>query len=419
MDLARRHNATYTRYAVDMTFSFYDGRLPDNVCSFDSGVLVLGDELHEIIHRHSFRINESKSRISSRRHRLEVTGLTINDFPNVPRAFIDRIRGALNAWEAHGYDKAQAEWLRRTKSASAEVYERQVWKRQWRSPDRYPELKEVIRGKLLYVHMVRGANDALFVRLAERYNALCEREKKSGAFSCRTLPVEAIVRTEKDAEEATFVVEWTADVTIPSTGQKDVAYVQGTAFAYGGFGLITCDHVLRYGEVDIESEVALTATLTIIRPKTGEKWQAHIVRRHAHLDIALLQFNEAEPPKHRHFVGMKSPIKRNEEGFLIGFPNFGYGKPLNVIPRKVLTRYAKSGVDCFDIDGVIRKGNSGGPFVDSAFQVAGVARQGAVQHSGNDECLCVSVLDQWLSEGAKGGAPNPTAEATKTGGELA
>jgi hypothetical protein len=46
---------------------------------------------------------------------------------------------------------------------------------------------------------------------------------------------------------------------------------------------------------------------------------------------------------------------------------------------------------------MIRQGNSGAPFVDELFRVAGVAQEGATQESGNDECLRVEELDKWIS----------------------
>jgi RNA-directed DNA polymerase len=69
MDLARRHRATYTRYADDLTFSFSvraASRLPENICAFESGGLTLGHELLSIIERNNFQVNPAKSRMSTR-----------------------------------------------------------------------------------------------------------------------------------------------------------------------------------------------------------------------------------------------------------------------------------------------------------------------------------------------------------------
>ncbi|VVE13773.1 hypothetical protein PHO31112_02765 [Pandoraea horticolens] len=62
---------------------------------------------------------------------MEVTGLTINKFPNVRRKFIDRIRGALNAWERNGYAKTQQGWQDRIAASENLPVDQKPWKRQY------------------------------------------------------------------------------------------------------------------------------------------------------------------------------------------------------------------------------------------------------------------------------------------------
>lgn len=411
MNLAKRHRATYSRYADDITFSFSVKRsdsLPANICTFDSGLLTLGEELRAIFTSHSFRINPNKSRLSTRLHRLEVTGITINEFPNIKRVFIDRIRGALHAWETHGYNLAQAAWEKSVIDGTSKAYEKRPWKRQTRSRG-VPALKNVLWGKLLYVRMVRGGDDVLYIRLAKRYNTLCVSEKAKGEFVCSSLPVDSIVRTEAGAEDAVFVIEWMGDYKI--TGSPDTLEMvggQGTAFAYKDVGLITCDHVLGFSgdikgnhvETDFQSCDVVGAALTVSNPATGESWPAKVVHRDANYDLAIIRFDLPEPPVHHYFFGMDQPIKIHAKGVLIGFPNHTAGKRADFLNEEVLNRYPRSGLDRFDITGAgsIRQGNSGGPFVDDHYRIAGVAQQGAKHDIGNDECLCVTILDKWLSE---------------------
>ena len=247
MNLARRHRATYSRYADDITFSFSVVRsesLPANVCSFDSGILTLGEELKAIFASHSFRINPNKSRLSSRLHRLEVTGVTINKFPNVKRKFVDTIRGGLHAWKVYGYALAQTEWEKRVIDGMGKDYEHRPWKRQTRIRG-VPKLKNVLWGKLLYLRMVRGSDDALYMRLAKRYNALCKGELSKGAFVCSSLPVDSVVRTRAGSEDAVFLIEWEGDYKI-DLNTTEMITGQGTAFAYMDVGLVTCNHVLEF-----------------------------------------------------------------------------------------------------------------------------------------------------------------------------
>lgn len=408
MNLARRHRATYTRYADDLTFSFSvraSSRLPENICAFESGGLTLGHELLSIIERNNFQVNPAKSRISTRHHRLEVTGVTINEFPNVKRDFIDRIRGGLHAWGKYGYEKAQTEWKRRVTEGKNAAYEKRPWKRQWRKHT-LPQLINVLWGKLLYVRMVRGAHDVIYTRLAERYNELCAKEHAlNGAFSYTRLPIEPIVRNSEDAERAVLVVSWMGDYQPSGTTVTEVVGAQGTAFPYRSNNrLITCDHVLRWeGAVngssvmtDCSSADVHGATIEVIQPGTGASWPVRVVHRDIDKDLAILEFIGA-PPALRHFIGLDAPIRRNETGVLIGYPNWNAGRVANQIGAVVVNRFGRRALQRLEISTMIRQGNSGGPFVDELFRVAGVAQEGATQDSGNDECLCVDELDKWIA----------------------
>jgi len=391
MDLAKRHRATYTRYADDITFSFSVRRaesLPVNVCSFDAGILTLGRELQAIIQQHNFRINAGKSRLSTRLHRLEVTGITINEFPNVKRMFVDRIRGALHAWDKYGYDLADAAWKKRVQGTAESSYAKRPWKRQTRS--RVPALKNVLWGKLLYLRMVRGADDALYLRLTERYNELCSRERAAGTFMASSLPIELIVRNADQAEKAVFVVEW------GGTHEGEFLCYLGTAFAYKDIGLITCEHVVKHGESGPYADEIHDAEIYVTNAVTSESWPVKIVHRDKDRDLAVLQFDAPDPPKHWHFIDSDMPISVGERGVLIGFPNWTHGRPANQVGAQVINVFPRSGLKRFEIKERIRKGNSGGPFVDDNYQIVGIAQQGAEQGKGNDECLCVTELRNWL-----------------------
>jgi len=392
MTLAKRHRATYTRYADDLTLSFSVRRaesLPSNICSFDSGILTLGHELQALIEHHSFRINPNKSRLSTRLHRLEVTGITINEFPNIKRKFTDRIRGALHAWDKYGYDHAQLEWERRVNKAAEEAYAKRPWKRQTRTRT-VPALKNVLWGKLLYVRMVRGATNTLYLRLAERYNALCARERLKSEFVCSSVPIDSIVRNSNQAKKAVFVVEWYGELD-----GKDVGGL-GTAFKYEDVGLITCEHVIKHQDHGPYADDIPRSEIFVRDAETDETWPVRIVHRDKDHDLAILQFDTANPPVSRHFIRGEKPITVNESGVLIGFPNPTRGRQANQVNAQVVNVFPRAGLPRFEIKERIRQGNSGGPFVDENYRVVGIAQQGAEQGKGNDECLCITEVNRWL-----------------------
>lgn len=405
--LAKRHRATYTRYADDLTFSFpvrNASRLPSNICTFESGLVSLGHELKGIIQdQHHFRINFRKTRISTRHSRMEVTGIKINEFPNLKRDFIDKVRGALHSWDKYGYAKAQETWANMVRAGVKGPHEMRPWARQTRF-GQTPELKRVLWGKLLYIRMVRGPEDSLYTRLAEKFNELVKIERKAEPdFKSALLPIKSIVRNFHDAERAVYVLEWAGDYKPPGASNSEMVGGQGTAFAFrDSTSLITCDHVLRWTgvingvniEVDVLDSAVELSFLRIVNPASSLVLPVTVTTRDRDRDLALLgTYGEVLP---RHFSGMESSLNRNESAMLIGYPNWSSGRPANQVNVVVLSRYPRSGLSRFEISTNIRQGNSGGPLVDLQYRVAGVAQQGATQQAGNDECLCVTEVDRWM-----------------------
>lgn len=381
MALAHRHRAVYTRYCDDITFSFpmkAAARLPKNICSFDSGILTLGDEIQQIFSDNSFTINSNKTRISNPRNRLEVTGLTINKFPNVKREYIDQIRGALHAWKKYGYANAK------------DSFSERVYKRRTRTRT-LPSLSNYLWGKLLHLKMVRGANDVIYTRLAEEYNRLSTKEHTEDKdFGLNLLPVKLIVRNQEDAERAVFVVECTANHP-----KHKAILSQGTAFAFGDIGFITCEHVLRYNNEYFDE--LPDGEVYLLDAKTKKKWHTRVVHRDGLYDLAILEIIDTQPPECRYFTGLEASINIGGKGFLIGFPNYSYGKlKPNHVKASVLNRFNRVALTRLEISESIRKGNSGGPFVDELYRLSGVVQQGATIDSSNNECLCVTELQRWL-----------------------
>lgn len=398
MEVARRHQGTYTRYADDISFSFSvreASRLPINICSYDSGAVYIGNELISTIVHHGFSINETKTRLSNRLRRLEVTGLTINEFPNVKRQFIDKIRGAIHAWERYGYEAAQANWKANLEESTVAGLDQKRWQRQRRIKD-VPQLSNVLWGKLLYLKMVRGAEDAIYSRLASKYNILGARDLGDVSI----LPVKKIVKSEADAEQATFVITWTGQYR-PDSNTDEFCGAEGTAFAFGMAGqLITCEHVFRVkttkGQVHFSSEDMQDKEIHVHNPALNTTYTSRLLRFDLDRDIAVLEVTGgiSDIP---HFVARDTLMKRNEPGILIGYPNWHAGKPLNQTAASVSNQYVRGALKRVEIGELIRQGNSGGPFVDELFRVAGVAQMGATQTHGNNECLAVDELEKWLS----------------------
>ncbi len=86
--LARSQGAYYTRYADDLTFSTHRRSFSPQIAIMAGARLVaVGSEIKRIVSDHQFELNERKQRAARRTERLSVTGLTVNEFPNIPREY--------------------------------------------------------------------------------------------------------------------------------------------------------------------------------------------------------------------------------------------------------------------------------------------------------------------------------------------
>ena len=157
--IATAQGITFTRYADDLTFS------SDTDILRPQGELV--QQVKAIVERYGFRLNEEKTHLQRRGRRQEVTGLMVTEKVNVSRRYVREIRSLLYIWERYGYEDAcQAAW---------KSYRQQHGKT--KGHQHCVPLNAVLRGKLNYMKMVRGADDPLYQRFVSRYTSLQQRSK--------------------------------------------------------------------------------------------------------------------------------------------------------------------------------------------------------------------------------------------------
>lgn len=157
--IAAAQGITFTRYADDLTFS------SDADILRPQGELV--QQVKTIVERYGFRLNEEKTHLQRRGRRQEVTGLMVTEKVNVSRRYVREIRSLLYIWERYGYEDAcQAAW---------KSYRQQHGKT--KGHQHCVPLNAVLRGKLNYMKMVRGADDPLYQRFVSRYTSLQQRSK--------------------------------------------------------------------------------------------------------------------------------------------------------------------------------------------------------------------------------------------------
>jgi len=360
----------YSRYCDDITFSTSGKYIKSAklVVSKQEDKWLISDEIELIANKHSFQLNHEKVRVSAQPSRLEVTGLTINEFPNVRRKFVDEIRGMLHAWETFGLNKAQSGMLPR--------YRRQL------AASTIPPFERVLRGKLLFLRMVRGIENPIYTRLSKKFNQLLTDENPS---KVPPLQLSDRVVTHVDLDAAVFVIECTV------AGSSDVK--EGSAFFLKGVGLVTCEHVLRrHNDATEHCSHAKGDVIRVYNQTSGIEFHAAIEALSVDRDLAVLKPITEIKHEVKQIYFQDAHLEKGAALQLVGFPNFNPSKSITIAPTHPINFFKKTALPHFEIDTLIRAGNSGGPVVDANLRLKGVAKEGATQDSGNNAVIVANEL---------------------------
>lgn len=163
--LAQKNKCYYSRYADDITFSTSIKTFPQSIAKAKSLTNIeVGKELRRIIEANGFAINKNKTRLYPSYRRQEVTGLTVNEFPNVRRKYVRQVRAMLYAWERFGIENAEAEYYKK-------------YDEKFRNPDfELPRFSNIVKGKIEFLGMVRGKENEIYKRYLSQYIRLKGRD---------------------------------------------------------------------------------------------------------------------------------------------------------------------------------------------------------------------------------------------------
>ena len=183
--LAKEHQCTYSRYADDITFSTNRSKFPSALAHLsDIGQVEIGDELSSVIQENGFQVNSKKTRLQLKQQRQEVTGLTVNRYPNVQRRYVKQVRGMLHAWKKYGLD------------STAQRYYEQYAGHKYKDPQNYrPPFQKVVLGKIEFIGMVKGKNSVVYRNLLRWFSHLATGYVKSADMS-EVVPVGVLIYTE-------------------------------------------------------------------------------------------------------------------------------------------------------------------------------------------------------------------------------
>ena len=318
-ELSIRRGATYTRYADDLTFSS-EHAIPANWIDLSQGVPVAVGALRDVIESNGFKIAEDKTRYVRGRGKRLVTGLVVNERVNVSRRCVRQIRAMLHAWEEHSERQAATGWTDH---------------RDRRPGSRVPKFRDVVRGRIAFVGMVRGVDDPVYERLYRWYCRL--------AGTAPTPIANRPWNHLRRAEDAIWVYESDTDF--------------GTA-VFTELGLITCAHVLGKNAVVFHPRRA--SVRVKVTPKCYDK----------SLDLALLNFG-GDPP-FALSVSSGQHVRTGDELRVRGYPHYNAGQTLVDAPTNVVGHRRFAGVPRFLVAYNLHKGMSGGAVVDDRERLVGI-----------------------------------------------
>lgn len=337
--LAREHNCRYTRYADDITFSTNRPNFPKEIATinplFAKGRIevTVGKELSDIINnKNGFSINARKVRIQHRDYRQTVTGLKVNEFPNVSRKYINQLRAMLYAWETYGLKNAEKVFI-----------EKYNHKRRWKSEEG-TLYKKVVKGKINFLRMVRGRQNATYQKFCEKLSCL------DSSFTFFKIIQECIA---DNLQQAVFIL--------------DSPREQGTAFMLEGIGIVTSAHNLKNDKFD---------TFLYRVDNSSDRQQIRVTYIDWDTDVALIEVTQ-NWIKAGLAIGDNTNLQIGDSVKVIGYPNYSEGKSINIHEGKVTGKSRWFGIDTINIDANIIYGNSGGPVVNDRNEVVGIAFYGA------------------------------------------
>lgn len=229
-NLARVFDLRYSRYADDISFSG-----SHNIFQAKGHFRKI---LNLIIYEEGFDINENKVRLQHRSQRQEVTGLTVNERPNVNRAWLKDIRATLHIWEKYGHDAAFMTFFPRYQASKYLFFQGT------------PSLENIIHGKLCYLKMVKGEDSPIYQRLLAQFIRVVKPPKPK--------PTDKLWVYHITMSYKTFVNRLGLEVKFANSQSSGRPY--GFFFFHDTFQVIGVSRFINPGAIPEDAEISICST---------------------------------------------------------------------------------------------------------------------------------------------------------------
>ncbi|EKT4068303.1 trypsin-like peptidase domain-containing protein, partial [Stenotrophomonas maltophilia] len=238
-----------------------------------------------------------------------------------------------------------------------------------------------LHGKVSYLRMIRGKGDWLAADMAHRFNTL------HGTVRLRVPSVEMISNPNRKIRGVHIVVAYAAAVPV-----FDPTEEQGTAFTTPSGLLVTAAHVLER-----EDTKTLLPFVYVMNERKLSLTACDVLAVDWHRDIAILRVrddkNRVSAERSRYRLGQDP----QQGGTLtsIGYPDYArgqHGSAFETPVTKLFRIKIPVGQDILKarVGGPIQGGMSGGPAIDSNFEVRGVILKGVANPGGVPEIIAIS-----------------------------
>jgi len=349
--VAKKTNCVYTRYADDISFSTYKTSFSHDLVFSDQYGVHLGEELLAILKRNSFEVNEKKICLRSRFQRQEVTGLTVNTFPNIRRSYIKHLRAILHSCEKYGIHNSAMRYIEKGYCRNNEII---LLAKQKSNEERVDEwFKRVIKGKILYIGQIKTRKSMTFLSMAKKANRVFQEE----LFEINSLDV-----YESIAKHNTYILEY-------SCGKEAV---QGSAFYLQGYGLITSYHVTENGGIyKVYPYYSFGEKFYGIVCKTeNEKYSDKDI------DYAIYEVSNLPISEEPLTIGNSEEICIGDKVTIIGYPKHTEGATPNIQTCTVTGKKVYLNALFYTVSGKVIHGASGGVVLDRNDRVIGIIKGG-------------------------------------------